>query len=318
MANPPTKKPATNKQAPQSTNRGRPAAGRPAGLFTWIAVGLVVAVIVAIVVVKVTSSNSPAKVSSVYVKTSPTTFANVTTVPASTLDTVGTSSPAIQVLAPTSIPGQPPLNWPDAKGVKRPTVFYFGAEYCPYCAAERWPMIVALSRFGTFNQLGNMQSSASDIYPNTPTFTFVKTTYASSYINFDPVEYASNVPDPSSAAGYTLLMKPTKEQLALVAKYDTPSYIPGLQQAGSIPFISVNNRYFIAGASYSPSSLAGVSRDKIAAGLSDSANLLSQGILTTANLLTATICVATHDMPSNVCTSAAVKAANATLKIKTS
>ena len=40
-----------------------------------------------------------------------------------------------------------------------------GAEYCPYCAAERWSMIVALGRFGTFSGLQTMRSSSTDSRP---------------------------------------------------------------------------------------------------------------------------------------------------------
>ena len=65
-----------------------------------------------------------------------------------------------------------------------PEVFYMGAEYCPYCAAERWPMIIALSRFGTFSGLKTTSSSSSDVYPNTPTFTFHGATYVSQYVDF--------------------------------------------------------------------------------------------------------------------------------------
>ena len=54
-----------------------------------------------------------------------------------------------------------------------------GAEYCPYCAAERWAMAVALSRFGTFSDLRLIHSSSADIYPNTPTLSFYRSSYAS-------------------------------------------------------------------------------------------------------------------------------------------
>ena len=47
-------------------------------------------------------------------------------------------------------------------GGRLPVVFFYGAEFAPYAAAERWPLILALSRFGTFNQLGLMQSSSDD------------------------------------------------------------------------------------------------------------------------------------------------------------
>ena len=47
-------------------------------------------------------------------------------------------------------------------GPPLPVVFFYGAEFAPYAAAERWPLILALSRFGTFSQLGLMQSSRDD------------------------------------------------------------------------------------------------------------------------------------------------------------
>ena len=42
-------------------------------------------------------------------------------------------------------------------------------EYCPFCAAQRWAMVSALSRFGTFSGLKTIHSSSSDADPNTPT-----------------------------------------------------------------------------------------------------------------------------------------------------
>jgi hypothetical protein len=42
------------------------------------------------------------------------------------------------------------------------------------------------------HNLGNMQSSSTDVYPNTQTFTFCKATYTSPYIVFKPDEYYSN------------------------------------------------------------------------------------------------------------------------------
>ena len=48
-----------------------------------------------------------------------------------------------------------------------------GAEFCPFCAAERWPLIVALSRFGRFTTLHNMQSAQLSVFPAIQTFSFV-------------------------------------------------------------------------------------------------------------------------------------------------
>jgi thiol-disulfide isomerase/thioredoxin len=307
MAKPPARKSTT-----KTANRGAPggaraASGRPAGLFTWVAIGLVLVVIVVLVVIKVTSSSSP----NTPTGDQPTSAAMVkelTQIPASVFNAVGVGSPAIGITAPTSLKNQPVLNWPDAQGVKRPTIFYFGAEYCPFCAAERWPMIIALSRFGTFSGLTNTQSSGTDLFKDTPTFSLAKATYTSKYINFFPVEFASNIPA-HNKYGYTVLDKPTKAELALVDKYDNATYVPGLNGAGSIPFITINNKYLVVGASYSPSALENTTRDAIASGLNDSSDLLTKGIITSANLFTAAVCQATGDQPASVCTSTGVKAA---------
>ena len=77
----------------------------------------------------------------------------VTNVPASTLDKIGDGGGAFTGKIPP-VNGGTPLT---ANG--KPEMLYMGAEYCPYCAAERWSMIVALSRFGTFSGLSTVHSS---------------------------------------------------------------------------------------------------------------------------------------------------------------
>ena len=100
-----------------------------------------------------------------------------------------------------------------------------GAEYCPYCAAARWAMIVALSRFGTFSGLATVHSAAAngagqaEPDPNTPTWTFVHATYTSKYLTFTPVELQTNIPDRSNGT-YTNLQTPTSAQEALINKYE--------------------------------------------------------------------------------------------------
>jgi hypothetical protein len=59
-------------------------------------------------------------------------------------------------------------------------VLYAGAEYCPFCAAERWALATALSRFGTFTNLGTTASAGGQEYaPNTATLSFHGATYTS-------------------------------------------------------------------------------------------------------------------------------------------
>ena len=49
-------------------------------------------------------------------------------------------------------------------------------------------MVMWLSRFGTFKNLSEIQSSSTDIYPDTEQFTFYKSSYTSQYIDFNSNE----------------------------------------------------------------------------------------------------------------------------------
>jgi len=261
----------------------------------------VIAVVVAFIVVKAnskppsgSSSNGPtgAALSSVVSK--------VTSVPASTLDKVGDGGGQVTA-KPKAVTGGTPLT---ANG--KPEMLYMGAEYCPFCAAERWSMIVALSRFGTFSGLSTVHSASvngagtAEPYPNTPTFTFHGSTYTSKYLTFTPVETETNVPD-KTTGGYTTLEKPTSAQQALLAKYDVPPYVPAGSN-GAIPFIYFGGKAIISGASYSPQVLAGLSWDKIASDLSNPNSPVAKAINGTANYITAAICKMTGNQPASACT----------------
>ena len=102
-----------------------------------------------------------------------------------------------------------------------------GAEYCPYCAAQRWSTIVALSRFGTWSGLGNMASYSGDVYPNTPTFTFINAKYTSKYVVFKSVEMYTNYID-AATSYYAKLQTPTAQEQHEISTYDTSKYIKGL------------------------------------------------------------------------------------------
>jgi thiol-disulfide isomerase/thioredoxin len=213
----------------------------------------------------------------------------VTSVPASTLDTVGTGN-GLVTGKPTTISGSTLM----ANG--KPEMLYVGAEYCPYCAAERWAMIVALSRFGTFSGLSTVHSSSTDVDANTPTFTFYKSSYTSQYLTFTPVELTTNVPDSSNPSGYVTLQTPTAAQQAIVTKYGGAN--------SPIPFVDFGNHYLINGVSYDPSVLAGLSWATIASDLSNPNSQVAQAVDGTANYITAAICKGlTNNAPASACTS---------------
>ena len=292
--------------------------GRPAGLFTWIAIALVVVVVATLVIIKVTSGSSSNGTGG-FQATDPTTAAQVTGVPAATFDAVAVKSPVAPVAPPIALKGQPEFTAKSATGATLPEVFYLGAEYCPFCAAERWPLIVALGRFGTFTNLGNMESStvSGEAYPGTPTFTFVKSTYTSKYLVFRGIEQFTNVPD-AATGFYTPLQNPNKTEEANFKKYDTSKWIPNISsnQNYSIPYLTIDNKFIVSGSSYNPATLANLTRSQIAQGLSDPTSPVTDAIVATANYLSAAICVATKNQPGNVCSSAGVVAAKRAMGIK--
>ncbi len=178
----------------------------------------------------------------------------------------------------------------------KPVILYMGAEYCPYCAAERWPMIIALMRFGTFTNLHFMTSSASDAFPSTPTFTFYNSTYTSQYIKFISVEMTKNK---LVNGTYPTLQTPNNSENNIMKVYNIPTQ--SCPYGGCIPFIDFANSSVQIGASYNPQILTNLDWNQIAGGLSNSSNVQTRYIVGTANLFTAEICMLTNNTPTSVC-----------------
>jgi len=255
---------------------------------------LVVLVIVAVFVVVKLAQGSPS--SSGNSSTTGTLLpasvsSQVTGVPAATLDRVGKGA------VPSFTQGQPPFTAGSGATLTsggKPQMLYIGAEFCPYCAATRWSMAVALSRFGTLSPLHGIHSSSTDTDPNTATLTFYKTTYNSNYLNFTPVE----VQTVSRGA----LQNPTAAQNAVWAKYEPDPNTSGY------PFITFGNKLIMKGPIYDAAVLKGMSWSQIAAALKDPTSPVAQSVLGAANYITGAICKMTNNQPSDVCSSAAVTA----------
>jgi thiol-disulfide isomerase/thioredoxin len=298
----------------ESTRREKIAAQRAAERRAeqrrriFMASGAVVVVLAIVLVFVVVKLNSKPSASGDTASSGPTGSAltslvnTVTSVPASTLNAVGNGGGSITNV-PIKISGTPLT----ANG--KPEMLYMGAEYCPYCAAERWAMIVALSRFGTFKGLATIHSAARDgagsaePFPNTPTFTFAHATYTSPYLTFTPVELNTNIPDPSNGA-YTTLQTPTAAQQALMTKWDNQPYIPSSEPAGSIPFIYFGGKSMIVGTSQSQNNaLSGLDWNQIAADLHNPNSDVAKAEDAEANYITAAICQMTGNQPASACTS---------------
>jgi hypothetical protein len=300
-----------NKPKPGARPAAAPQPRRFSGaLMAWTAVGLVVVIIGVLVIVKVAgNSNSTANATYTAVTTAPASVVHdVTNIPLSVYDKVGiTSQQAVN--APTVINGQPPMTLDG----KSPAMLYYGAEYCPYCAAERWPMTAALSRFGTWSNLKITASSHTDVDAETHTFSYYGATFTSPYITFRGIEAVSNIP---SGNYYKSLMTPTKEEAKNISTYYNPKFIQGAV-AGQVgfPFVNIDNKALISGPSYDPGILSGLSWQQIAGGLDDPSNEVTQAIVATANYMSASICSATKQQPSSVCMSSGVQAAAKALKL---
>ncbi|HUX33121.1 MAG TPA: DUF929 family protein [Gemmatimonadaceae bacterium] len=184
----------------------------------------------------------------------------------------------------------------------KPVVLYIGSLYCPYCAAARWSVIAALSRFGTFSGLTYSASSSEDVYPSTPTFSFYGGTYTSQYLELQSVELEGAEP---IGGRYPTLETPTPAQEALITKYDGPPYLDKAS-AGGIPFMLIGGRYMWSGAPFNPGLLAGQTQADLAATLPTGSGAAAQAILANANQITAAICAVTGHQPAAVCSSPAV------------
>ena len=258
---------------------------------------VVVAIFATLIIVKAVGGSKTAASTVTHTNTQTTAqvITEATGVPAGVLTSVGAGG----VASPTkAVTGNPATLTDNGK----PEVLYMGAEYCPYCAAERWPLVIALSRFGSFTGLGLTASSSTDVYPSTNTFTFLKASYTSQYLDFASVELQD--------VNHNTLQTPTAAQNALLSQYDVAPYTTS---AGSIPFIDFGNKYILSGASYNPQTLQGLTWSQIAADLSDASSPVAQAVDGTANRLTAALCKLTGDQPSSVCSSSAITSLQAGL-----
>ena len=253
-------------------------------------VGLVIVIVVAFIVVKglakpaktLPSGQLPAAVTR-----------NITNVPSAALQSVGTGS-----LSGPGLPIKPISGKPLTAGGK-PEMLYIGAEYCPYCAAMRWSMAVALSRFGTFGPLKGIHSSPTDYAPNTSTLTFYKQHYSSPYLTFTPVE--------NENGSRKVLQPTTKAQQTLWATFDSSS------QGLGYPFIDFGNKVAVTGPLYDPKVLAGLTWSQVASKLKNPNDPVAQAVDGAANYVTASICKMTGDKPGSVCTAGSIQTIEAKL-----
>lgn len=186
------------------------------------------------------------------------------------------------------------VSMPTLSSNGKPQFLYVGTEWCPFCAAERWSIIVALSKFGTFSGLEYMLSSSSDTDPNTPTFSFVHSGFTSPYLTFVSVE--------TQDRDHNSLQSLTSSQQALQDQLD-----PGR----GIPFIDIGGLYVIhsssssptvhSGSQYDPGVLAGQNWTQIGSQLDSSGSAVAQHVDGAADQIISAICKVDNGQPSSIC-----------------
>jgi len=265
----------------QAAREQRRARTRTYGIVT---IALVVVIVAVLVVVKVAGGGGSG--STVDVPSPPagtpipaSTLAKLMSVPVSTLN----AAPTGGILTTPQSVNNPALT---AKG--KPELLYIGAEFCPHCAAERWPVYIALSKFGTFSPApGRIHSANLD--GDVPTLTFYGTTYSSPYFTFTPVEVYTNKPEGN---GYASLQQPTQAQSTLWQ--DT--------NGGTIPFLDFGGKQVLPSAQYSYGPLQNLPFSSVAAQVGNNSTSIGVDIDASAAQLIKTICGSlSHDQPSDVC-----------------
>jgi hypothetical protein len=215
--------------------------------------------------------------------------AQTVSVPEAVAQAVGTP-PA--VMAPTVIGHQPPLT---EHG--KPEALVICAEFSPACAAERWAVILAFSKFGTISGYQDTASSPWDTPPALATFTLARATYNSNLLALTMVEHETN--DTHGSGTHETLEPLTPQQSNLWSRYSSR-----LGVENDYPFVDFDNRVFVLGPSYSPQALQGLDVATIATRLPNPKSSTTEDIVGTANYLTAAICSLTGQHPGSVCNTA--------------
>ena len=173
----------------------------------------------------------------------------------------------------------------------KPAIVFVSEESCPFCAAERWPLAVALAHFGTWSHLGSTRSSATDVYPNTATLSFRTARYRSAELMLHTTELADNSGRPLQAQ--------TPLDTRLIGTYDVPPYVHSADQSGAVPFLDIGNHYILAGAQYSPQILTGLSASQIASQLHNPSSPVAKAIDGSAKAIIAAIDQVLHDQAAH-------------------
>ena len=162
-------------------------------------------------------------------------------------------------------------------------VFFVGAEYCPYCAAERWAIVRSLQKFGQWDGLKQTISAARDEpFLNLPTYDFTKATYTSPHIEFVAREIKDREFNP--------LQKLLKTEEKLLRKFNPKK---------EIPFLLIGGRFSQIGSGFTPKIFIGHTFRQTETELKKVESEIRKTIDDEGNIISALLCVS--GLPSELC-----------------
>lgn len=286
---------------PKGRNYRRNEARRPWGLISGV-VG-VVAVFVVVLLVLESTLSSGLKQDTKVLPVPASLLKTLTSIPETTLADVKGGN---IVNYPINIPSTFKPVALTSKGL--PEIGFVGAEYCPYCALQRWSLIIGLSPFGTWSGLKIIRSSVYDSPTNVPTFTFAYgAKFTSQYLVFSPHELQSNVSIHHDGDPYYNLQKVSGVLASAFTTIDTSTGYPFLDYAGKLAQV---------GSEASTADVAkmnGLTWDQVVVQLRNPKSVIAKQVLGGANYVTAAACMITGKKPAGVCNSARIKSLDTTL-----
>jgi len=163
-----------------------------------------------------------------------------------------------------------PLN----RAGRKSLVYFMGAGFCPFCAAERWAIVKALARFGTWEGLVEDKSAGRDEkYLNVPTFSLARANYSSAHVEFAGKETADRNFEPLQElddSDYEILDMYNPDQM--------------------IPFLLVDGQYMQVGAGFSPELILNMSHEQVRAELDKLDSAIGKAIRAEIDNITALVC----------------------------
>jgi hypothetical protein len=169
----------------------------------------------------------------------------------------------------------------------KPVVLYIGGEFCPLCAFQRWPLTIALMRFGNVTGLEYMQSSSTDSDPNTSTFSFIAAHYSSKYFVFQSYEQEDRDHNP--------LQTVPNNYSSVFASFGS-----------GYPFLNFGNKYVVEGSFFEPTAFAGLNWTQILQQVQNPNTQIYTQVMSSANAITALICNLTGGSPASVCNNSSI------------